>query len=527
MKILQRHQPCPRPECSSSDAACEYEDGHWFCFSCEKPWFPPSYGLSESYVSNDTSAYTYEFLPTRGLTARTLEVYGASTKINEEGLPIEIGFPYDETSGAFKIRSLSEKSFFSKGDLTLSPLFGMKIFSSGSAKAITVTEGEFDAMSVYQMLGSKYPVVSVRSSSSVGRDLQNKAVLDYLNSFEKIYLCLDNDAKGIEATQTLAKHFDYNKVYFVNLTKHKDANEYLQAGDEEEFRRIWWNARKYVPANIVSSFDDIEDILVEDKNKPSVSFPFPTLQKMTYGIRTGEVILFTALEGIGKTEILRAIEYHLLKETDENIAIIHLEESKSRAVKGIAGYELSVPAHLPEAGLTNEDILEAYKKAVNRDDRVFYYSHFGSDDPDVITDIIRFLVTSCNCKYVFLDHISMIVSGLATDDERRTLDMLSTKFATMTEDLDFSFIFVSHVNDDGLTRGSRNISKISHLWVHLDRNKEAETEQERNTTSLIIKKNRYGAQTGPAGKLRFDLNTFKITEKSMAEAILPPLEPQN
>jgi len=233
---------------------------------------------------------------------------------------------------------------------------------------------------------------------------------------------------------------------------------------------------------------------------------------MTYGIRSKEVVLLLAQEKVGKTEIMRAIEYHLLKTTDDNIGIIHLEEEEKRSVQGLIGYELSVPCHLPDAGVSIEDQLEAYRQLTRRDGRVHYYSHFGSQDPDDVLQIIRYLVTVCHCQYIFLDHITMLVTGYEGDDERKKLDYLSTRLAMMTRELDFTLFMVSHVNDDGKTRGSRNISKVADLIISLDRNIEADTYDERNKTRLTVRGNRYAGLSGPAGALMFDPKTFKLSE---------------
>jgi hypothetical protein len=71
---------------------------------------------------------------------------------------------------------------------------------------------------------------------------------------------------------------------------------------------------------------------------------------------------------------------------------------------------------------------------------------------------------------------------------------------------------ISHVNDNGQTRGSRNISKIAHTVIDISRDKLAESEEIRNTTFLTVEKNRFGSKTGPGGKLFFDPVTFKIND---------------
>jgi twinkle protein len=230
---------------------------------------------------------------------------------------------------------------------------------------------------------------------------------------------------------------------------------------------------------------------------------------MTYGLRTGESVLLTAQEGVGKTEIMHAIEYHLLKETSYAIGAIYLEEPKRRHLQAIGGLELGKAVHLPNSGVTDDQVMSAIEGLVQVDDRLHIYSHFGSDDPDILLDSIRFLVSARGCRFVLLDHITMAVSGISGEDERKSLDYLSTKLEMMVKELDFGLILVSHVNDEGLTRGSRYISKIADVRIDATRNIQAND----NTVYLMLSKNRFGAKTGPAGILKFNPETFQITEE--------------
>lgn len=523
MKLRLSHIPCPDQfYCRSSDAATDYGNGIK-CFSCNK-WFPKHLNnnieeiISEDVVSIPT--HTLEYLSWRGLSKDTMIFYGIKARINEDGSPHSVMFPYP--GGGVKNREILQKSFWSTGAMSAPGLFGQNKFPAGSAKSITITEGELDAASVFQMLGSAYPSVSVRSSSSARKDCQS--AYDYLNSFEKIYLCLDSDEAGRKAAQEVASLFDVNKIYHVKLEGGKDANEFLSTGKSEQFKRIWWNARPFRPEGIVSSPSDFRSILDADQSKPSVPYPFDGLNEKLLGIRTGEFVLVTAPEGIGKTEFIRRIEHHLLRYTTERIACIHLEETKARQLKGLAGLELRAPAHLPNGDVSVDEIHEALLKLTDgRDDRLFIYSHFGSDDPDILIETIRFLAAVCGCKYIFLDHITMVVTGLETDDERRKLDYLSTKLATLCHDLDFTLFCISHVNDDGKTRGSRNISKVANLRIDLNRNLIAELEEDRNKTFVTVSKNRYAGKTGPAGILAFDPDEFILKDANQVY-IGPPIE---
>lgn len=400
-----------------------------------------------------------------------------------------------------KVRQLDVKAFHSVGDISKAGLFGRNKFGAGSHKYVTVTEGELDALSLYQVL--KSPVVSVRSSSSAKLDCSIDR--SYLNSFERIYLAFDGDEPGRDAASAVAKLFDYNKVYDVRFPggSRKDANDYLRAGEESELRNIWWNSKKFLPDNIVSSLMDFEKEL-STPPKFGVSYPFPTLTQMTYGLRKKEVVLITAQEGVGKTEIMHTIEHHLLKETNDAIGAIYLEESKQRHLQALAGIELQRPVHLPDCNCTPLETFSALKQVVRSDDRLYVYSHFGSDNPESLLDTIRFLVTARGCSWIMFDLISLAVAGLGGDKEREALEYLSARLEIMTQELDFGLILVSHVNDYGQTRGSRMISKNCHIRIDAKRDLSATDDRLRLTTFLTVTKNRPAYHTGAAGQLLFN-----------------------
>ena len=512
------HQPCPN--CDSKDAF-SINDLNWgTCFSCghkqkvldneEKVCYSDLIEYTQERVKVNMVNYTKQLVPYRSLTADTLRFYGANVRVNPEGEPKLMEYPYN--NGAIKLRPWENKNFFWEGEAQGAYLFGMDKFPAGG-QAVTITEGEIDAMSVFQMFGSKYASVSVRNAQGARTDCERG--YKFLNSFEKIYICFDADEPGQKAASEVAKLFDVNKVFLVQMGQGcKDANDYLTKGRQAEFIRTWWNAKKFLPKNILNSYDQIKEVLSRESSGSVADYPFPTLQEMTYGIRLGEVNLFTAQEKVGKTEIMRAIEHHLLKTTDYNLAIIHLEEQEKRSVQGLLSYELGVPVHLPDCSASIEEQLKVYEGLTKRDGRLHFYTHFGSDDPDTILDTIRYLVSVCHCKFVFLDHITMLVTGYEGDDERKKLDYISTRLAMLTRELDFTLFLVSHVNDNGQTRGSRNISKVADLIVHLDRDTEASSFDTRNTTSLMVKGNRFAGRSGPAGYLMFNPVTYIVKEKS-------------
>src|SRR6185436_3753984 len=203
--------------------------------------------LIKDITDNMDTVYTYEYLPFRGISKETFRFYNSLTKIDSEGKPKEIGFPYP--NGSVKVRTLSTKGFYSKGDIGKAGLFGRDKFTAGSHKTLIITEGEIDALSTHQVV--RCPVVSVHSASSARTDVSVDR--SWCNTFEKIVLAFDGDEAGREAARAVASLFDYNKVYSVSFRggDRKDANDYVRNGESDELATLFANARRYLPETIV------------------------------------------------------------------------------------------------------------------------------------------------------------------------------------------------------------------------------------------------------------------------------------
>lgn len=496
-----RKEQCPLCEQEGRDTGKDnlavYSDGHRFCFG--------GHGNIDSSRVVDVGS-TYEYLPWRGVSEDTFRFYDVKTKINSEGKPVALGYRYPD--GWYKVRELDSKKFYSKGEAKAG-LFGRDKFGTGTHKYVTITEGELDACSLHQVIQG--PVVSVRSSSSAVADCA--AEREWLNSFQRVYLAFDDDVAGRNATAAVARLFDGDKVRVVRFAPRKDANEWLNSPDPGALKQLWWNAKKYLPENVICELDQFKKLL-EEAPKQGVPYPFPTLTEMTYGIRTGETVLIKAPEKVGKTSLMHAIEYQLLKETNDAVGAIFLEEPAKRHIEALAGQHLKKPIHLPDVACTDGEKHRALDEVLQSDNRLYLYSNFGLNDGAVLLDTIRYLVSACNCRYILLDHISLALGGNsgALAEERKALDWLSTRLEMLVKELDFSLIMVSHVNDSGQTRGSHWLTKIADICIDLQRDTLADDPIERKKIRVSIPYNRYCAKTGPAGTLEFDEVTYTYRE---------------
>lgn len=448
------------------------------------------------------------FMGLRSISKRTMEFYGVQVKL-ANGEPYEVGFPYgpDAAKSRKVERSNGKIVATCHGDFTDAGLFGQERFDPGSKRSITICEGEFDAAAIYEMVSDTAAVSLKTGAQSAFSDL--KKHYEYVNSFDKIYICFDADRAGQDAAKSIQGLFDFNKTYVIKLGKHKDANEYLQSGDVDDFVQAWKNAKRFAPDNIISSFQDIAKALENSTEDQLATYPFSVLNDKLWGGFAGEVTVIKAPEGVGKTEFCRAVEYHLLKTTDHPIAIIHLEEDNATTIKAIAGYELEVPATLPDCGLSREDILRGYKKAVrDNEGRIHIYASFDTENEQAFLGNFRFLAAAYGCRVFVLDHISWLGTGLDDDDERKKLDRISQRLKLLAKELRFWLIEISHVNDDGKTRGSRNISKVANTVISLERDLIAGSDR----IKITIEKARLGGRTGPAGFAKFNQEKGKLED---------------
>jgi KaiC/GvpD/RAD55 family RecA-like ATPase len=458
----------------------------------------------------------------RSIAAKTFEVYDVRTKI-ENDIPGEVGFRYP--NGSYKIRDLripkKEKGHFRTiGPMATATLFGKDKFDAGSKDSITITEGEYDALAAYELLRGKTAAVSVRSSSSAVQDIQNE--YEYVNSFSKIYLCLDGDEAGQAKIAKIASMFDFNKLYHVKLEKYKDANAYLANGAADEFVKTWSNARRYSPSAIISSFSEIRNALKLRQAEVVADYPFTELQEALNGIHRGELIVIKGKQGIGKTEICRAIVDDMLKNRKNKMATIFLEEDMGTTIKGVATYQMKLPAMREDSGLSEDEIMDAYEKAVGgKDDRLYIHTHFSSDDEDELINNIRFLVTVAGVDVIFLDNLTVLNLGRDDNDERIRIDRTVRKLRALVNELKFGMVLIAHTNDDGTTRGSRFPDIVANTVISMAREK-PECELYLN----VEKARTQGSKEGPASFAYYDRMQYVLrqpTEEEGGPTIVPDL----
>ena len=513
-----RHIPCP--QCGSSDANSLYSDGHTFCFRCYTHTHGDSPEVNHTHsVHNVRLQGSAGRLQSRGISEKTAEFY----KTYKDGDVLR--HYYFDSSGKVvgaKVRT-KDKQFRCEGEV--SSLFGMqnfpvttKIKKANFTKTLVITEGEMDAMSIYEAQPNYYAVVSVPNGAAAAKKAIQKNY-EYVTTFDKVILCMDDDEAGRKAAEEAAGVLPPGKAFIGFLGDYKDASDALQAGDTQAIRDLLsFNHQQYKPDGIVEA-KNLLDVITTPSPPSDHDYPFQGLQSKLHGIRYGELVTITAGSGIGKSSFCRDLATNLLNK-GERVGYLALEESNRRTALGLMSAAVGRSLHLGEH--THEELTAAFDATV-ANWNLYLFDGFGSYDPDVIYNRIEYLASGLDCRVVFLDHLSILLSGL-DGDERKMIDTTMTKLRSLVERTGISLFLVSHlrrttsdVNHEegarvtlGQLRGSASIAQLSDACIALERDQQSGSKS--GSTTVRVLKNRYSGEVGVACQLSYDLSTCKFNE---------------
>ena len=517
------HLPCPFEDCGSSDAFNWNDEGYGFCHSCgtsypsSNPtfdWVKEKYPVKQRINIMDVVVKSGTYDNIRGIKPDVCQLYGIQLQLGEDGSPVRYAYKYPHTT---KYRSYTDKSktWVKDTGLGMIHLFGPK-FNAGTSKRLYLTEGEFDAASLYEILGEKFPVKSLPSASIGEKFLQNN--LDYLRSFEAVIYAGELDTAGKAAADKIYSVLP-EKFYYVPMSKHKDANDFLTNGDGKELMWAAMKPQKYSPDNFFISDQDVEYAILNENPYSYTPTGHSGLDSKIRGVVKGGLTFIKAPRGTGKTEVIRYFEAGLLRTKETKIALLHMEEMKSTTYRAMATYHLGCNVRTNDDALANgisiEEVIKASQIAADTENnRTIVFEMRSHDDPLKLLDHTRTAATVFGADFIFVDHVQRLayLSNTGVDGATSTLTTLGSRMAQLAKELDIGVVFISQVNDDGRTKYAASLEEEAIICIKIDRNVESEDEIIQNTTNFIVDKNRPFAKLGNAGSVYYDPETTILTE---------------
>lgn len=554
-----KHTACP--SCGSSDGLAIYSDDSSHCFVCQKtvpseefkeanasetvrmkPKKKENLALNDKVkekepITDEKALQIKEETSTRcngyrGLSDSITAYLGVRHSFSEEdGSVVEQYYPCTQQGKlvGYKVREVP-KDFKSIGRTGATTECFMQFRFPRGGKYVILTEGEIDALSAYQMLkeynekrGTDYEVAVVSATTGAQSAKQIANNYAFFDMFEQIIVSYDNDEPGQKAIDSIVKVLPKGKVKIMQM-KHKDANEYLQKGDQKSFINDFYNAKTYVPAGVVGSSELYEKLL---DSALVEKIPLPNFMKklddMIGSIELGTIGIFAAGSGAAKTTVANELIYYWLFNSPHKVGVVSLELTCSQYAQAMLSRHIQNKISRikdPEEKLTYLKQEKVKEKA----NELFLDEH-GNDrfmliderdgSVEVLQDKIEELIISCGCKVIILDPLSDIMDSLTVDEQAKFMKWCKS----MIKNYNCTFLMIAHIRKSGSNKdaastgafipeeaitGSSTIFKSASWVVMMMRDKYNEDPIVRNTTKLILSKNRSGGETGDCGSLYYD-----------------------
>lgn len=344
-----------------------------------------------------------------------------------------------------KIRSLKEKKIMSQlGKTECMSLFGQNCFHPNKSVSVIVTEGEYDAMAMYQMTG--LPAVSiVRGAKGAQKELLEN--LEWLAGFKDVLLCFDMDACGREAIEACVPIFEPGTVKNISLPL-KDANDVLLAGRQDEVKKCIWNAEVIRPKTIIFPNDIREEVLI--KPKYGTNWPWEFMTKVTYGNRLGEVYMLAGDTSVGKTQIIyQIIAQHI--NSGCKVGLIDLERQNVQTLQRVISGMINKRIYLPDCkDFDKKEISDQIDRL--QDSLALYRPESGKLSVESILINIRYLCKAYKINFFVLDNLTALATGSTGGlKDYEVASQTTGQLVQIARELNITLFIVNHLVKDPIS----------------------------------------------------------------------------
>ena len=466
-------------------------------------------------------------LPARKLKKEYLEYFGVKVGVSEEdGIsPTSVYFPFtrDDVVVGYKARILEPKKFWGVGTTKEVDLFGWSQAQAQGGKKLFITEGEFDAIALFQIMkehnkGTEWAhlnpaVVSLSNGAGGALKQLNKLLPTIRKQFKEIILVFDKDVAGQKAVEDVLRIIPEAMVADLPA---KDANEcIIQGRSKAAYNACQFQAAKPKNTRIVSG-NTIHDA-AKVPPKFGMSWPWKHITQATRGIRFGETIYIGAGQKQGKSEVVNTLAAHFIREYGLKVFLAKPEEANNKTYKLVAGKLAGKIFHDPNIAFDEAAYDEAGEVLRDKLYMLNLYQHVGWDS--LKSDIRQ--AAADGCKVIFIDPITNLTNGMESGAANVKLQEIAQELSAMALDLDVVIFIFCHLRnpDSGPSHerggevlssqfaGSRAMARSCNLMLGLEGNRDPNLPpEERNIRTLVLLEDREFGETG-----RYKLYWDKIT----------------
>lgn len=408
-------------------------------------------------------------LPNRKLSEEAMSFFKVKIGMDQRDgkTPNVSHFPYtiDGKLEGFKAKTINLKKnkMWTIGNVRDVDLFGWPQAVAMGAKKLIITEGEYDAIAVKQIIDRHQPedrkeltpaVTSIpHGAGSAYRDLL-RLKDKILGAFrqEDIIFCFDDDEPGHEATRKCIELFPDAKSARL---PYKDANEcILKGASKAAFKALLFLSEAPKKSRLVSA-----DSLFDEGAKPAewgeMSWPWDHVNNTTRGIRWGETTYIGAGVKLGKSALADNMAAHFIDQ-GYKVLMAKPEENNTKTMKNVAGVmagkvftDPKVPFDIDAYNKVTRERLSGGKLQL-----LDIYQHLGWQTLKIdIEDAVRRL----DCKVVFIDPITNLTNGKESGDANTLLQSIAQDLSAMAMDLDIHIFIFCHLkaHEGNITKDKR------------------------------------------------------------------------
>lgn len=496
----------------------------------------------------------------RHIPGQIAKFYNVRVGLNTEGKTARHYYPCYDSEGNWKgakCRTLPKDFKYDHlgwmwGD---GMMFGQKqtaevIASGARMDTLVLVGGECDAMAAQTMLlegragtkwaNTKFHVWSVmKGEASLSEILHNK---EEIKKFKKILVCFDNDATGNKLNKSVGKIFRGKAFKLALPDGCKDPNDALKQGRGKEFVDAWWNPVDIFEGGSLSSASKYRD---KAKVMPTMgmSWPWPSLDPVTYGIRKNYLGVWGAGTGVGKTKTTKEVVFHLAYEHAQPVVVIYLEEPAHSTVRSFAGNLINKDLNAPPCNDKEDpdynesrDYTEAEaNKAIDQlcDDGLIMIGDLeGRKDVASVMEVLEEAL-AMGYEYFVIDNLTAFEHSGAEGKKVNSVDAIDEtmkRLGTFKDEHPVHLMLLSHLKkvygertpheeggrvSIGDFRGAGSITFWADGVFGIERNTGAESFAEKCLTTYHCLKNRtVGHKVGSKVYAMMNLKTGRLLETS-------------
>nr|CCA20483.1 twinkle protein putative [Albugo laibachii Nc14] len=454
---------------------------------------------------NSTEAQGYQCI--------TFPWMARTSDLKEMGVEVVEETSEQDDHNAYHVVRLKTRALGDKSKQRLIPkggswgLFGWNTVPA-DADEIVLTEGEFDAMTVYQATGK--PAVSLPN----GCQSLPPSILPLLERFKKIYLWMDNDAQGQANVSKFTIKLGQSRCHIVRMASAalpkscniKDANEAYR--EKIDLAKLLAQAER-IPHAQIATFEHLrqqvfEEILNPIRLRGVQSRSLPSLNRLLKGHRLGEVTILTGPTGCGKTTLLSQLSLDLCGQgvstlwgsfEIQNTRLIH------KMMTQLAGKSLQGdPAAFEIAADSFEDL------------PMYFLRFFGTTDVDELMDAVEYAVYAYDVQHILLDNVQFMMAGQGRGfDKFERQDAALDKFRRFATQKNVHITLVIHPRKEA---EGQDLS-LSSVFGTAKATQEADNvlilQRIRGQSRLDVRKNRFDGSLGSV-PLQYDSESGCLKE---------------